>query len=123
MEGRRPPRYAGEDTRPTSQLELRGWYSYGLAAEIFEICGTGSFLPVTLEQLAREMGVWRVDRSISCSLPAPKLEGVATDNQCIIHLFGTDINTSSFALYTFSVGVMCQALTLISISAIADYGK
>jgi UMF1 family MFS transporter len=48
--------------------------------------------------------------------------GGQDDNQCIVHLFGTDINTSSFALYTFSLAVMVQTLSLISMSAIADYG-
>lgn len=31
-------RYEEEDTRPTSQKELWGWYSYGWAAEVFVIC-------------------------------------------------------------------------------------
>lgn len=35
------PRYAGEDTRPTSKKELWGWYSYGFAAEVFVVCGIG----------------------------------------------------------------------------------
>lgn len=35
----RPPRYPGEDTRPTSQKELAGWYAYAFAAEVYVICG------------------------------------------------------------------------------------
>lgn len=38
----RPPRYAGEDTTPTSHREILGWYSYGIAAEVFAVCGVGS---------------------------------------------------------------------------------
>lgn len=34
-------RYADEDTRPTSEKELWGWYSYGWAAEVFAICAMG----------------------------------------------------------------------------------
>jgi MFS transporter, UMF1 family len=34
-------RYAEEDTRPTSQKEQYGWYSYGFAAEVFAICAMG----------------------------------------------------------------------------------
>jgi UMF1 family MFS transporter len=34
-------RYADEDTRPTSQKELWGWYAYGWAAEVFAICAMG----------------------------------------------------------------------------------
>ena len=37
----RQPRYAGEDTRPTSRKELAGWYSYGWAAEVFVVCAMG----------------------------------------------------------------------------------
>lgn len=35
-------RFADEDTRPTSQKELWGWYSYGWAAEVFAICAMGA---------------------------------------------------------------------------------
>lgn len=40
---RRAPRYEDEDTSPTTDRELKGWYSYGLAAEIFAVCGVGMF--------------------------------------------------------------------------------
>ena len=38
---RDPPRYDGEDTRLTSRKELRGFYAYSFAAEVFVICGIG----------------------------------------------------------------------------------
>lgn len=38
----RPPRYVGEDTTPTSHREILGWYSYGVAAEVFAVCGVGT---------------------------------------------------------------------------------
>ena len=37
----RPPRYPGEDTTPTSRREILGWYAYGIAAEVFAVCGVG----------------------------------------------------------------------------------
>jgi UMF1 family MFS transporter len=47
-----------------------------------------------------------------------------TDNdQCVVSMFGLQINTASFAMYTFSLAVLVQALTLISFSALADYGE
>ncbi|KAF2092893.1 putative MFS transporter family protein, partial [Rhizodiscina lignyota] len=124
-------KYAGEDARPTSQKELWGWYAYGLAAEVFAISGVGSFLPVTLEQSAREMGVLRSDHSVPCtaakkdarSLLLPRADTSSTDNQCVIHIFGSEVNSASFAMYTFSVAVFFQAITLVSISAIADHGN
>jgi MFS transporter, UMF1 family len=36
-------RHEAEDTEPTSSNELWGWYSYGLAAEVFAVCGVGWF--------------------------------------------------------------------------------
>jgi hypothetical protein len=37
----RAPRFEGEDVSPTTERELRGWYSIGLAAEIYAVCGVG----------------------------------------------------------------------------------
>lgn len=37
----RAPRFEGEDVSPITERELRGWYSTGLAAEIFAVCGVG----------------------------------------------------------------------------------
>lgn len=47
----------------------------------------------------------------------------ADKGQCIISFFGTDINTASFAMYTFSVSVLLQALLIISMSGAADHGR
>lgn len=46
----------------------------------------------------------------------------ADNDQCVVGLLGLNINTASFAMYTFSLAVLVQALTLISFSALADYG-
>jgi UMF1 family MFS transporter len=88
----------------------------------------GSFLPVTLEQLAREVGVLRKDGVTPCTSAAAAAARLGrrddpADTQCVIRLLGTEINTSSFALYTFSAAVFVQALTVVSISAIADHGR
>lgn len=39
--GQRPAKYPGEDTTPTSKREIWGWYAYGIAAEVFAVCGVG----------------------------------------------------------------------------------
>ncbi len=41
--GLRKQRYKGEDLSPTTTRELRGFYAYGLAAEVFAVCGVGMF--------------------------------------------------------------------------------
>lgn len=121
--------YEDEDTSPTTDKELRGWYFYGIAAEAFAVCGPGSFLPVALEQLARENGVLWSDRSTPCldaskgdsqRLLAARAEG--DSDQCVINVLGADITTASFAMYTFSLAVFVQAVALISFSSVADYG-
>ena len=41
----------------------------------------------------------------------------------MIYLLGIEINTASFAMYTFSLSVLIQALLIISMSGAADHGK
>lgn len=133
-----PPHYEGEDTRLTSDRELRGFYMYGWAAEVFVVCGIGSFIPVTLEQLARENGVLLSDRTTPCKASRPtghtppgfsasSLNALFAPNpekgQCVVHILGIEINTASFAMYTFSISVLIQALLIISMSGAADHGR
>ena len=133
------PQYPGDDTRPTSRKEISGWYSYGFAAEVFVICGVGSFIPIALEKLSRERGFLLSDRSRPCkgsSFDVPltshhhpnttvteRRSLSANTGQCAIIFLGVEINTASFALYTFSISVLVQALLIISMSAAADHGR
>ena len=43
--------------------------------------------------------------------------------QCVVHILGHEINTASFAMYTFSLSVLVQALLIISMSGAADHGN
>lgn len=45
------------------------------------------------------------------------------DGQCVVYILGMQINTASFAMYTFSVSVLIQALLVVSISCAADHGN
>lgn len=127
----RPRRYPEEDTSPTTNRELWGWYFYGIAAEAFAVCGPGSFLPVTLEQLARSNGVRWSDRSTPCvgntknaSERMLAARGPGDDNdQCVVNILGAEITTASFAMYTFSAAVFIQSMALVSFSSVADHGK
>ncbi|RAH55590.1 autophagy-related protein 22-1 [Aspergillus piperis CBS 112811] len=138
-----PPDFPGDDTRPTSKKELAGWYSYGWAAEVFTVCAMGSFLPITLEQMARDRGVLLSDKTTPCSASWSSLEltspsrtwntifdttasikpGSPRTSQCIIHILGVEVNTASFAMYTFSLSVFIQAILIISMSGAADHGS
>ncbi|KAF7551295.1 hypothetical protein G7046_g7754 [Stylonectria norvegica] len=114
------PRHAGHDARPTSPKELLGWYAYAFAAETYVICGIGSFIPILLETLARENGVLLSDRKTPCGSSYSKDKD---DGQCVVYVLGMEINTASFAMYTFSVSVLIQALLVVSISSAADHGN
>ena len=100
----------------------------------------GSFIPICLEQLARERGVLLNERSRPCtsSLNQPTLTSSANQSRalltsqtlpprhetgpCVIRLLGAEINTASFALYVFSISVFIQSLVIISMSGAADHG-
>ncbi|KAK4128910.1 autophagy-related protein 22 [Parathielavia appendiculata] len=114
-----PSRYPGDDTRPTSSKELAGWYAYAFAAEVYVICA--SFIPILLESLARENGVLLADRKTPCGSSSNK--NTTDGGQCIVYVLGMEINTASFAMYTFSVSVLLQALLVVSISCAADHGN
>lgn len=132
-----PPSYDGEDTRPTSRKELAGFYAYSFAAEVFVICGLGAFIPITLEDLARgsPTAVLASDPTKSCRTRLDIPEVAATlsayssggrkhaNNQCVFRLLGLEVNTASFAMYTFSISVLLQALVVVTMSGAADHGK
>lgn len=102
------PQFIGQDVRPTSRKELMGWYSYAWAAEVFVVCGVGSFIPVTLEQLARENGVLLPDRTTPCGSSSAPGSGLGPgpgsgsedqgNGQCVVYILGCEMNTASFAM-------------------------
>ncbi|KAF2704358.1 MFS general substrate transporter [Pleomassaria siparia CBS 279.74] len=80
----------------------------------------GSFIPVTLEQLARENGYLQLDPTKPC----PSSFDPQKDSEtCVVHFLGLEINTASFVMYTFSISVLIQALLIISMSGAADHGR
>ncbi|KXJ85968.1 autophagy-related protein 22-like protein [Microdochium bolleyi] len=115
--------HSAEDTRPTSKKELAGWYMYAFAAETYVICGISSFIPILLESLARENGVLLSDRTTPCGDSSTPSVGSSDQGQCIVSVLGLDINTASFAMYTFSISVLLQAIIVVSISCAADHGN
>lgn len=133
---------------PTTSRELWGWFSYSWASEPFIVSAVGTYVPILLEQFARGNAVRVDDRNVPCGLPLPShppsLNAVPYNNtvppglmpppgdihdpiqgqQCVVQVFGRFyIDTSSFALYTFSLSVLVQTLVVISMSGAADRGK
>ncbi|KAF1835587.1 autophagy-related protein-like protein 22 [Decorospora gaudefroyi] len=122
------PNYPDEDLSPTTNRELKGWYAYTVAAEVFAVVAVGAFLPVLLEQLARESGVLVSDHSKPCvDTSSSGRNRRAEDTQqesaeCMVTYLGRPMSTTSFAMYTVSTAVLAQAMILVCISSFADYG-
>jgi Permeases of the major facilitator superfamily len=95
---------------------------------------------MTLEQMARDRGVLLSDKTTPCSASwtaSPKSSSIGISelvstwgnhqdpktSACVIFFLGLEINTASFAMYTFSVSVLIQSLLIISMSGAADHGS
>lgn len=86
--------------------------------------------------MARDRGVLLSDKSTPCSATwkasrqviglerlGYSVQAAPNTGQCIIYILGTEINTASYAMYTFSVSVFIQAILIISMSGAADHGS
>ncbi|KAF9524222.1 MFS general substrate transporter [Crepidotus variabilis] len=108
--------------------KLYGWLSYAFASEVFVIVSLTLFLPICLEQFARDNGYLLPDKTARCStLKPPESTGraAAADEveaaRCVVKIGWLWIDTASFSLYTYSISVALQALTVISMGGIADH--
>ncbi|KAI7482999.1 MFS general substrate transporter [Hortaea werneckii] len=109
--------YPGEDTRPTSRKELLGFYTYSFAAEVFVVCGLGAFIPITLEDLARASptAVRADDHSKACNSHPHGID--------LYDLRDARMGLGTFAMYTFSISVLLQAIVVVTMSGAADHGR
>ncbi|KAF4622318.1 hypothetical protein D9613_009266 [Agrocybe pediades] len=109
--------------------KLNGWLSYAFASEVFVIVSLTLFLPICLEQFARDNGYLLPDRTVPCSSsPAsqPPDESGRADvleeaARCVVKIGWVWIDSASFSLYVYSISVALQALTVISMGGIADH--
>jgi len=100
--------------------QLRGWLSYAFASEVFVIVSLTLFLPICLEQFARDNGFLLPERTSPCSsLPANATEP-ESEGRCVVKIGWVWIDSTSFSLYVYSLSVALQALTVISMGSIAD---
>lgn len=106
--------------------QLLGWYATSFAAEPFLVSAVATYIPIFLEQLARNNAVWAIDHRTPCmSVPTddPGLGPVPVPPPaCVVKVLLWYIDTSSLPLYTFSVSVLVQTLVVISITGLADRG-
>ncbi|KAK0187277.1 autophagy-related protein 22-like protein [Armillaria mellea] len=99
---------------------LYGWLSYAFASEVFVIVSLTLFLPICLEQFARDNGFLLPDKTTPCSTVAKNLDAEDSPARCVVNLGFLWIDSASFSLYVYSISVALQALTVISVGGIAD---
>ncbi|KAL0578653.1 hypothetical protein V5O48_003353 [Marasmius crinis-equi] len=97
--------------------KLHGWLSYAFASEVFVIVSLTLFLPICLEQFARDNGYFQSDRTTRCV----KNEEMPDGERCVVKIGWFWIDSASFSLYVYSISVALQALTVISVGGIADH--
>ncbi|CAR29043.1 hypothetical protein ZYGR_0W00710 [Zygosaccharomyces rouxii] len=95
---------------------IKGWYFYSFSSEPFVVSAVSTYIPLLLEQFARINGVTVGDHSVKCT---------PDDDKCVLGLFNNRIfvDTSSFALYTFSMSVFIQTIVVITVSGLVDVWK
>ncbi|KAI5481840.1 autophagy-related protein 22 [Pseudohyphozyma bogoriensis] len=113
--------HAKGTTPPSGGTRLyRGFLAYTIACEVFSVVSLGLFLPVVLEQLARENGRLAPDYAQPCPMSASEPTDGGDAQRCAVRLLGSWLDTASFSLYTYSASVLIQALLVISLGTLAD---
>ncbi|KAH8111613.1 autophagy-type protein 22 [Phellopilus nigrolimitatus] len=110
-----------------AKRHLRGWLSYAFASEVFVVVSLTMFLPICLEQFARDNGVLLPDKTEPCvSLKATPharadASAIAEEMRCVVQIGWAWVDSASFSLYVYSTSVALQALTVISMGGIANH--
>ncbi|KAG7085607.1 hypothetical protein E1B28_003157 [Marasmius oreades] len=104
--------------------KLHGWLSYAFASEVFVIVSLTLFLPICLEQFARDNGYLQSDKITRC-VDSVNVDEAVPDGgpgaRCVVKIGWFWIDSASFSLYVYSISVALQALTVISVGGIADH--
>lgn len=113
-----------EEEESAGPWGLWGFYSYSFASEVFSIVSSTLFLPITLEQLARDNGYTLPDHQTACSDSLNSTNQASSANTtgtvCEVKFLGGWMDTASFPLYVYSISVGLQALVVISLGDAAD---
>ena len=88
----------GHSSSSKHKRELFGWLSYAFASEVFVIVSLTLFLPICLEQFARDNGFLLPDKTIPCSSRPSPPAGVTDEDdvRCVVKLGWAWIDTASF---------------------------
>ncbi|KAL3234257.1 Autophagy-related protein 22 [Nakaseomyces bracarensis] len=107
----------GTDVVKKTRSNIKGWYLYAFSSEPFVVSAVATYVPLLLERFARINGVLLYDHDVPC--PA------TTSEKCVLGLFNGRlyVDTSSFALYVFSLSVLFQTVIVITVSGMVDMWK
>ena len=118
----------------SARTHIYAWYTYAFAAEVFSACALAIFLPITLEQMAREVGFVAPELVVPCT----QMDSAEGEEAwvCKARILGSWVDTASFrcvlafgsapvqqltaSMYVKSLAVAIQALAIISIGPLAD---
>ncbi|RIA94879.1 autophagy-related protein 22-like protein [Glomus cerebriforme] len=104
-----------EEELPVTSKELKGWYIYNAATEVYSVVAISAFIPIILENRASEAG-FELDHVTPCDTSIKGYKCVAR--------YGTGfVDTASFSLYTISISVLIQCLVYIGVGSLADHGE
>lgn len=109
---------AVQQQEPTTKRELIAWWLYYFAYEPVSVVAMVLLIPLLLQELALKAGHLPGDPSAPCT--------AADSNSCVVfELFGGAwrVTPSAFAYYIIALSVAAQAVTFVSVGALADYGR
>jgi len=120
----RQPRARGSQRGPETSRGVPTEEALGLAKlcvrKVFAVCSLTLFLPICLEQFARDNGYLLPDRTIPCVSASP-LAAALDPPRCVVKVGWLWMDSASFSLYVYSASVAVQALTVISLGGVADH--
>ncbi|EEB90222.1 hypothetical protein MPER_11598, partial [Moniliophthora perniciosa FA553] len=76
-----------------AQRKFSGWLSYAFASEVFVIVSLTLFLPICLEQFARDNGYLLPDKTERCVVDKQAAE---SSERCVVKIGWLWIDTASF---------------------------
>ncbi|CAG8475853.1 8200_t:CDS:2 [Dentiscutata erythropus] len=103
------------DDLPVTPKELRGWYLYNLACEVYYVAAITVFVPVMLEYLAGGAG-FELDHVTPCNTSQ-------INYTCDVKFGPIFVDTASYSLYIISISVFLQAIIYTAFGSLADHGS
>ncbi|CAG8748578.1 21281_t:CDS:2 [Gigaspora margarita] len=103
------------DDLPVTQKELRGWYLYNLACEVYYVAAITVFIPIILENLASDAG-FELDHVTPCNKSQ-------INYKCDVKFGPIFVDTASYSLFIISISVFLQAIIYIAFGSLADHGN